>query len=201
MDFSDVMRMRRMVRDFDTRPIPQAIVQRILIHAQRGPSSGFTQGFEFLVFDGVEQTKRFWAATPWWNESSWDGARNAPLLIVPVAHEAAYVARYRSPENAARTRNTGADFPAPYWFIDTAFAAMLVLLSAVDAGLGAYYFSIGPTSREIPEFCKSFGIPDAFYPIGAIAIGYPAESDQTGVSDAIRQRRRSSDSLFHRGRW
>lgn len=34
-------------------------------NAQRGPTSEFTQGFEFLVFNGHEQTERFWDATPW----------------------------------------------------------------------------------------------------------------------------------------
>lgn len=201
MEFSDVLRKRRMVRDFDMRPIPPEIIERLLVHARRGPSSGFAQGFEFLVFDGPEQTRRFWEAVPWWNEPAWDGARKAPLLIVPLANEAAYVARYRSPETGKRTRKTGSDFPAPYWFTDTAFAAMLLMLSAVDSELGAYYFSVGPTSREIPLFCAHFGIPAEFYPIGAIAIGYPGENDKPGVNDTIRSRRRASDSMIHKGGW
>jgi len=35
-------------------------VERIVRNAQRGPSSGFTQGFEFLIFDGPEMTATFW---------------------------------------------------------------------------------------------------------------------------------------------
>jgi nitroreductase len=190
-----------MVRDFDSRPIPPETTQKILNHALRGPSSGFTQGFEFLVFEGAEQTKRFWAATPWWNEPSWDGTRNSPFIIVPMGHEAAYVARYSGPENGTRQRQTGAEFPAPYWFTDAGFAAMLILLSAVDAGLGAFYFSVGPTSREIPQFRQNLGIPDDYTPIGAIAIGYPGKNDQPGVPDTIRQRRRSPETVFHRGKW
>lgn len=201
VEFSEVLRKRRMVRDFDARLIPPEIIEQLLTHAQRGPSSGFAQGFEFLVFNGLIETKRFWDAMPWWNEPFWDGTRNAPLLIVPLAHEAAYVAKYSSPENGKRTRKRGADFPAPYWFTDTAFAAMLIMLSAVDSGLGAYYFSVGPTSRDIPEFRKNLGIPDDFYPIGAIAIGYPGEADKPGVNDTIRQQRRSSDTMIHRGGW
>jgi hypothetical protein len=40
----------------------------------------------------------------------------------------------------------------PYWFIDTAFAELLIQLTAVDAGLGAFYFSPVPTSHVIPPF-------------------------------------------------
>jgi nitroreductase len=200
MDFADVVRKRRIIRDFDPAPIPPEQVEDILWAAQRGPSSGFTQGFEFLVFEGTEQTARFWNAMPWLNVDDTAGARRAPLIIVPLAHESAYVARYQTPEKAAIGRKTGADFPAPYWFIDTAFAAMLILLSAVNADLGGFYFSIGPTSREIPRFREALHIPDVYYPIGAIAIGYPAESERIPPG-SLGDRRRAPDSIIHRGGW
>ena len=200
MDFADVIRKRRMIRDFDPVPIPPETVEDILAAAQRGPSSGFTQGFEFMVFDGAEQTARFWAAMPWLKVEDTAGARRAPLIIVPLAHESAYVARYQTPEKAAIGRKTGADFPAPYWYIDTAFAAMLILLSAVNNDLGGFYFSIGPTSREIPRFRDALNIPDVYYPIGAIAIGYSAESERIPPG-RMDDRRRAAESIIHRGDW
>lgn len=201
MEFSEVVRKRRMVRDFDPRPLPAESVQQILTNAQRGPSSGFTQGFEFLIFEGSEQTQRFWTAVPWWHEPFWDGAKWAPLLIVPFGQEAAYVNRYKEADKASIGRQSGADFPAPYWFIDTAFAAMLMLLTAVDAGLGAFYFSIGPTNKEIPLFRAALAIPDAYFPIGVIAIGYPAANEQPVPSSATRSRRRAAETVIHRGEW
>jgi nitroreductase len=200
MEFSDVVRQRRMVRDFDERPLPPDAVNRILAVAMRGPSSGFTQGFEFLVFEGPVQTARFWQAVPWWDQPKWDGARRAPLIIVPLAHEEAYVETYRRPERAEFGRKSGEDFPSPYWFIDTAFAAMLVLLSAVDEGLGGFYFSIGPTSKEIPRFIESLGIPHGYYPIGAIAVGYPGGSHGP-QSAKIVELRRPPSAMIHRGGW
>ncbi|MEO8607580.1 MAG: nitroreductase family protein [Chloroflexota bacterium] len=200
MEFADVVRKRRMIRDFDSLPIPPEQVEAILAAAQRGPSSGFTQGFEFLVFEGAEQTARFWDALPWTNPDDTAGARRAPLIIVPLAHESAFVARYQTADKAAIGRKTGADFPAPYWFIDTAFAAMLILLSAVNADLGGFYFSIGPTSREIPRFREALRIPDVYYPIGAIAIGYPGESERIPPGSP-KDRRRAPDTIIHRGSW
>ena len=35
-----------------------------------------------------------------------------------------------------------ANWPVPYWQIDTAFATMLLLLAAADAGLGALFFGV-----------------------------------------------------------
>jgi hypothetical protein len=55
-------------------------------------------------------------------------------------------------------------------FIDAAFASMLILLTAVDSSLGAFYFSIGPTSAHISRFGQAFRIAEEYFPIGAIAI-------------------------------
>ncbi len=62
MEFQEAVRKRRMVRAFTAEPPAPDVVDRLLANAQRGPSSGFSQGFEFLVFSGPEETGRFWAA-------------------------------------------------------------------------------------------------------------------------------------------
>jgi hypothetical protein len=121
-------------------------------------------------------------------------------VIVPVAHEEAYVKAYLSPEKVDYGRESGEDFPSPYWFIDTAFSAMLILLTAVDAGLGGFYFSLGPTRREIPLFMEAVGIPHSYYPIGAIAVGYPGEG-HTPQPATVAERRRPADSMIHKGGW
>jgi nitroreductase len=200
LEFQDVVRKRRMVRAFEDRPIPPEDVRIMLANAQRGPSSGFSQGYDFLVFDGPAEARRFWDATPYKEDGYLADARAAPLIIVPVANPEPYVTRYRE----RGLRENAGDFPAPYWYTDTAFAAMLVLLSAVDAGLGAFYFSVGPTSREIPAFCRALGIPDGHHPIGAIAIGYPAPAERSVKPETrrrIREERREADSVLHYGRW
>jgi nitroreductase len=201
MEFQDVIRKRRTVRAFQTTPLPPEVVHRILDNAQRGPSSGFTQGFEFLVCDGVDQVARFWQSLPSYDASSSDADAKvtaAPLIIVPLAHAQAYINRYLEPDKMHVGRRVAEDWPAPYWFVDTAFAALLIQLTAVDAGLGAYYFSLGPTSRDIPAFRKAFGIPDEYFPIGAIAIGYPAADIP---SPSLRRGRRPQTEIMHFGEW
>ncbi len=195
MEFQDTVRKPRMVRNFLPTPIPRDVVERILANAQRGPSSGYTQGFEFLVFDGPENTSRFWEKV---TNPTAEGARSAPLILVPLANSKAYVKRYLEPDKVDVGRKSEEDWPAPYWYIDTAFASMLVLLTAVDSGLGAFYFSIGPTSAHVSPFRRAFGIPEEYYPIGVIAIGYPAPSAPSG--SAHRDRRPRSE-VMHFGKW
>jgi nitroreductase len=200
MEFQDVVRKRRMVRGFEHRPLARDVVQRILATARRGASSGFTQGFEFLVFDGPEQAARFWrhmAANAGTGVVPAD-VMVAPLIIVSLAHAQTYVRRYREPDKAHVGRQNADDWPAPYWFIDTGFAALLFLLTAVDAELGACSCSLGATSQAIPPFRRAFGIPEVYYPVGASAIGYPAP-DLPSLS--LRRERRPQHEVMHFGAW
>ena len=202
MEFQDVVRKRKMVRAFKPEALPEKVVQKILRNAQRGPSSGFAQGFEFLVFDGRGETSKFWkhlATQPSAHPLLGTEATNAPLIIVPLAHSKAYVRRYLEPDKKSVGRKTEQDWPAPHWFTDTAFASMLILLTAVDSNLGGFYFSIGPTSSCVSPFRKAFGVPAEYDPMGAIAIGYPAETG-SGSSSATKSRRPKSE-VMHFSRW
>jgi nitroreductase len=82
----------------------------------------------------------------------------------------------------------------PYWTVDAAFASMLVLLTAVDEGLGALFFDVAQ-----PDAVRAaFGVPPTYDPVGAIAVGYAAP-DRPSAS--LRRGRRSPDEVVHRGRW
>jgi nitroreductase len=61
LEFSEVVRRRHMVREFTGEPVSPESLDRILRHAVRGPSAGFSQGQAFLVVTGEEDLKRFWA--------------------------------------------------------------------------------------------------------------------------------------------
>ncbi|TDC28455.1 nitroreductase family protein, partial [Micromonospora sp. KC213] len=63
MEFAEVVRRRRMVRNYDPdRPVPPEVVDRLLDHAVRAPSAGFAQGWGFLVLEAAADRERFWAA-------------------------------------------------------------------------------------------------------------------------------------------
>ncbi len=196
MQFEDVVRCRQMVRNFERRAIPPEAVERILANARRGPSAGFTQGVDLLAFHGPDQTARFWAAASpdrAFSRHGWPGVYDAPLVVVPLAHKQAYLDRYAEPDKGWTDRDEGR-WPVPYWHVDAAFAAMLMLLTAVDAGLGALFFGV----RDHAAFRAAFGVPDAYAPIGAVAIGYPAPDRP---SRSLRRGRRPASSVVHRGAW
>ncbi len=196
MEFQEVVRKRRMVRNFDDRAVPHEVIDRILENALHAPSAGFTQGWAFLLFEGPEETKRFWDAT--FDEERrasfrWPGLFKAPVIVVPLSSEDAYLDRYAEPDKGWEDRDP-ARWPVPYWHIDTGFASLLMLLTAVDAELGALFFGI----FRPKEFKQEFGVPDSFTPIGAIAIGYPAPDEP---SPSLRRGRRGIGDVVHRGGW
>src|SRR5690242_13898853 len=121
--------------------------------------------------------------------------QKAPLLIVPLSHKQAYLDRYAAPDKGWTDRDP-ARWPVPYWDIDTGFAALLMLLTAVDAELGAVFFGIFPARMQ--AFREAFGVPDSYTPIGAIALGYPAPDEK---SPSLKRGRRGKQDVVHRGRW
>lgn len=196
MEFQDVVRRRRMIRHYDlNRPVPAEVVDRILHNAVRAPSAGFSQGWGFLVLDTPDDLARFRAAaTPPEGPEKWFAAQvQAPLLIVTHSNKAAYMDRYAEPDKGYTDRSDSW-WPAPYWDIDTGMAALLILQTAVDAGLGACFF--GLPAEQIPAYREQFDVPDNFNPIGAVSIGYSDEPPRD-----ISSRRKPADEIIHRGRW
>lgn len=195
MELQDAVRRRRMVRNFDSRPVPPEVLERILTNAQRAPSAGFSQGWAFLVLEGPAETAQYWdAELPEERRAHfpWPGLLRAPVLVVALANEQAYTDRYD--ERDKRRGGARYTWPTPYWHIDTGFAVLLMLLTAVDAGLGALFFAVS----DIAAFRAAFGVPEAFHPIGTVALGYPSP-DRPSAS--LRRGRRPAEAVIHRGRW
>jgi nitroreductase len=197
MEFQDVVRKRKMVRSFDDRPIPRNVVDRILANAQRAPSAGFSQGSAFLVLDGPEQTTRYWDAL--WPpdkraEFGWPDMFNAPLLVVCLSDKWSYVRRYAESDKGW-TDMDEKRWPVPYWDIDAGMAALLILLTAVDAGLGAVFFGVSDQAT----FRRTFNVPEELTAIGTVAIGHPKPRDRP--SPSLKRGRRPVEQVIHKGHW
>jgi nitroreductase len=206
VEFSEVVRRRRMVRSYTDEPVDPAVVERALEHATRAPNAGFSQGWAFVVLDRPEDTRRFWVASSddagsGDRRDSWlAGMMTAPVVIVPCSVKSAYLDRYAEPDKGWTDR-ADERWPMPFWDLDTAMAALLILQTATDAGLGACFFGIVP-DREV-EVRRALGLPDAGdpHPIGAITLGHPAPRGSGPAGSAGRRRRTPWTEVAHRGRY
>ena len=123
MDFDEVVKKRKMIREYQQdRKIPITIIDKLLKNAHRSPSAGHTQVQEFIaVIDPITKRKLCEASL---------GQRqveDASVLIVVCSNTLRSVNRYGK---------RGTEF---YSVIDGAFASMIILLSAINEGIGASF--------------------------------------------------------------
>lgn len=194
MEFQDVVRRRRMVRKFTDEPVAEESLRRILQNALRGPSAGFSQGQGFLVLTG-EELERFWEFAASWAPST---VTTAPVAIVPLSVKNAYLDRYAKPDKGF-AKGDDSWWRVPYWDVDTGMAAMLILQTAVDEGLGAVFFGLAPESVE--RIHSEFGVPADHDPIGVIALGHGDEPGPSPGSSATTIQRRDFAEVIRFGHW
>jgi nitroreductase len=190
MELHEAIKGRRMTRHFSDRQIPDQLLVPILGVVSAAPSAGFSQGVELLALTSAPRRERFWALA---SEEQWrahaseaPGLLRAPVIVVPLASPEAYGARYAEADKATSLlgRRPIEQWPVPYWTVDAAFVAMLVLLAAEDAGLGALFFQLHGDAQVILE---GLDVPARRELIGAIALGY---RDDTETARPTRARRR-----------
>jgi nitroreductase len=197
VDFTDLVRHRRMVRAFEPRPIPPDVLERLFDAARRAPSAGNAQGWAFVVLEGSD-TAKFWDVTlPEERRASFTFQQllDAPVIVLPLADRDAYLARYSEPDKTRTGLVDPEHWPVPYWQIDTAFATMLLLLAAEDEGLGALFFGV---FRHGDRLLANLGVPAGHELIGAIALGYPLPSEP---GRSAERPRKALDQIVHRGGW
>ncbi len=198
MEFAEVVRRRRMVRNYDPdRRVPPELIDKLLAYAIRAPSAGFSQGWGFLVLTSPDERDAFWQATT--DDGVPDGwlagMQRAPVLIIAHSNRDIYLDRYAEQDKGWTDRDASR-WPVPYWDIDAGFACMTMMLGAVDEGLDTCFFGVPP--EKTAAYRAAFGVPEAYTPIGALSVGYRAP-DLT--SPSLKRGRRSVDEVVHRGRW
>ncbi|HET7338395.1 MAG TPA: nitroreductase family protein [Candidatus Dormibacteraeota bacterium] len=199
MEFQELVRKRRMVRKFQRRPVPRDVLMRVLEVARHAPSAGFSQGFDFVVLDEPEQIDWFVRTTshPDFPDDAPSTDEIPPCLVLAISNKPAYLERYSRPDKERFGLQKAEAWPAPYWDVDTGMAVMLVLLAALEEGLGALFFGLFWGEDVL---MKALGVPEGCRPIGVIALGYPHDSERFDPS-RFAARRRSLESMLHFGRW
>lgn len=172
---------RRSVRRFVNAPVPDAVMREAFADALTAPAPHHTHPIQFVwVRDGQRRTRLLDAMADAWRADLSADAKtdesiakrvargqilyDAPELVIPVLtgdgmHEYPD-ARRNACENTMFTVAGGA-----------AVAGLLVALSVRDVGscwVGSTIFAADVVRRELD-------LPDAWQPLGAVAIGYPAE--------------------------
>lgn len=172
--FADVVRRRAMIRAYRSDPVPDEIIQQLLKYAVRAPSGGHLQPWEFIVVKNPEVRAQLANAA-----MGHTAVTTAPVIIATCAD----IQRAGS-EHGARGSFVS--------LIDTAFASLLILLGAVEQGVGACFVA----SYNPEEVAKLFALPPNVRPVGLITIGYPAEAPRKPPTKKIPLKK-----LVHVDKW
>jgi nitroreductase len=195
VEFTDLLKRRRMVHHFDQRPLPPEVLDAILESALHAPSAGFSQGLALIVIDDADRIAWFWRTTH--DQVPADGP---PVIVLPIPDKRVYLERYRLPDKGGPKgpRAVEAGWPVPhFWDTDAAMACMLMLLKAVDMGLGGWLFGMPEGQAEV---LATLGVPEGLRPTGVLGFGYRAPGERMEGS-SVTIPRRSLGDVVHRERW
>lgn len=149
-----MVRKRGMVRRFKDKPIEHEHLIKILSNAVRAPSAGHLQPWEFVIVTDNKIKQRLAEAAV-----KQMFIAEAPVVIVVCAD---------TERSASRYGERGRRF---YSIVDTAFASLLILLTARDLSLGACFVG----AFDDNKVAEILALPKYVKPIGIIPLGYPAE--------------------------
>ncbi|MDL2335675.1 MAG: nitroreductase family protein [Chloroflexota bacterium] len=197
MEFSEVVRKRRMVRNYDaSRPVAREVLERIASAAQRAPSAGFSQGQRIVIVTEPDRRK---AIAEFCHENEYVAAgfdpwvSRAPALFIPTVSEAIYHRRYREPDKL-EDDGTEIDWPVPYWWTDIGATALLIHQAAIAEGLAAGFLGL----EDYSELKAYLGIPDEHSPIGVVTVGYPLPDRR---SKSLKRGWVAKDEFAHWEKW
>jgi nitroreductase len=171
----------RSIRRFQSRPIEEEVVERILTAGTRAATAGNLQLYTLLTIDdpeGIALLKREKVPV----------MRNTPLVVVSLLD----LYRIRRWMEVSDTEPVVMDraiyFMLGFW--DATIALQNVVVAAESLGLGTCYVG----SILSFDVYSHFGVPEGVFPAGMVCIGYPDEEPDLSM-------RLPLDAVVHRNRY
>ncbi len=192
-----ILLSRRMTRSFDGGP-NLVEVMRAAELALRAPSAGFSQGVHLLVLTGSDVAS-FWerSRAGGWFSTRAPGVLEAPHVVLVFGDAQEYVERYSREDKKSLGFDSIDRWDTPYWIVDAAMVAENLLLVAEENGWGALFFGV---HGDQGSYYSDLGVPASAHCIGAIALGYRADSDVPTGSPRTKARRPLRE-ILHIGSW
>ncbi len=169
-----------MVRSYTGEPVDPEAVERIVARGRKAPSGGFSQGVRMVVVTEEETRHKVaeLADEPYYVERGLEPwISRAPVHIVVAMREDDYHDRYRRPDKL-QENGSEIEWRVPWWWVDAGKSIMLLLLAAVDEGLGAGLFGlVGAANDGLRDL---LGMPSDFEIVGVVTIGHAAPAPPQG---------------------
>ena len=149
--FFELLRFRRSIRAFDSRPVEEEKLQKILRAANSAPSAGNLQGYEIGVIRDPRMKQALVKAT--FNQAF---IAQAPVFLLFCTHQA---------RSAVKYPGAGAEL---FSLQDATIACAYAELATAALGLGTVWIG----ALDVPAIRQITGIPPEWTPVALLPIGY-----------------------------
>ena len=171
MNYSELLRNRRAIREYEDKSVPPETVEAILKESCLAPSSGNRQEWRVIIVNNRELIKRI----------SDESKRNKLKQI--EENPAIYMSKYKE-ELMNEQFNVFYNAPTlililspkdnPTLWVDGALFASYIMFSAVERGLGTCWIGLGNDIQD-PRLKTELGITEDLQLIAPVILGYPKE--------------------------
>ena len=169
MEYSELLRCRRSVREYQDRDVPLFLIREILQDTCLAPSAMNGQPWRFVVVNSREWIKRL-------------SDRSKQSLLEALGENPASPLRRYEERLRDETFNVFYNAPCLVYIagprdirsiqVDCALAAAYFMLSAADRGLGTCWVTLGADVRD-PALLAELGITPELRIVAPVTLGYP----------------------------
>jgi nitroreductase len=182
MEFQELLKNRRSIRDFQEKEVFLGTVTDIISESCLAPSSGNGQPWQFVVINRKETIKRL-------------SDESKKTLLSDIARNPDSPAKKY--EEILRNGDFNVFYNAPCVVyiigprnhrlldVDCSLFACYFMLAAAARGLGTCWIGLGTNVRN-PELIREIGIPEDCRIVAPIIIGYPKSIPEPSVRNKPR---------------
>jgi nitroreductase len=157
----NLLKLRRSIRKFELRNVPNELIVEALEAARFAPSAWNKQPWKFIIIKDKNRISKLAEILNWSAET----VKGAALAIVVTVNK---------------------EVAGPNYQVDGAIVATYLWLSLTATGLGAAWIASLGVADKLRTFLN---IPESYVPITTFAVGFPAEKpgepERKGLTDLI----------------
>ncbi len=151
VDAIEAIITRRSIRKYDSRPVSEDEIEKILRAGMSAPSAGNEQPWQFVVIDDREILDKIPEVHPYAKM-----IKEAPVAILVCADMR--LEKYKD-----------------FWVQDVSAATENMLLAAHALGLASVWLGVHPRSERKEGLKRLLNLPEEIEPFALLPIGHPAE--------------------------